>query len=73
MSDLETVLADLAEHPNSTAHEIGERVGMKSRRVWHLLDHAAYDGKCQRWHDGTSGSAWKWEIPPDALDHVPTP
>jgi hypothetical protein len=49
MTDLERVLADLAAHPDSTAREIGQRLGMNDRRVFKALDNAAYDGWCQRW------------------------
>jgi len=58
-------LVDLAEHPDSTAREIAQRLGVRDdRTVFKALDNAAYDGKCQRWHPGGSGGAWRWEIPP---------
>jgi hypothetical protein len=58
---LKRALADLAEHPDSTAKEIGQRLGINDRRVFAVLDHAAYDGRCQRWRGNRS--AWIWQIP----------
>ncbi len=62
---LERALADLAEHPNSSAREISRRLGvLDDRRVFKALDLAAYDGKCQRTRTGNG--PWRWEIPPAA-------
>lgn len=62
---LERALADLAEHPNSSALEIARRLGvLDDRRVFKALDLAAYDGKCQRTRTGNG--PWRWEIPPAA-------
>jgi len=68
MSDLlDRALADLAEHPNSSAREISRRLGvLDDRRVFKALDQAAYDGKCQRTRTGNR--PWRWEIPPAADD-----
>ena len=63
-SVLARALADLAEHPDSSARDIGRRIGVNDRHVFAVLDAAAYDGKCQRWHPGGRGGAWLWEIPP---------
>lgn len=60
---LESALADLAAHPDSSARQIGRRIGVDDRAVFAVLDRAAYDGKCQRWKPGRA-SAWLWEIPP---------
>ncbi len=62
---LERALADLAEHPDSSARDIAKRLGVNDRTVFGALDNAAYDGKCQRWHPtGGTGGPWLWEIPP---------
>lgn len=68
MSDLEQVLADLIEHPDSTAREIGMRLGMNDRWIFKLLDNAAYDGKCQRWRYSQVGQPWRWEVPSQRSD-----
>jgi hypothetical protein len=60
---LERALDDLAEHPDSSAREIGRRIGIDSRRVFAVLDRAAYDGRCQRWMRA-GASVWLWEVPP---------
>ena len=61
---LSRCLADLAEHPDSTAREIARRIGERNdRNVWRVLNEAAYDGLCQRWRPGNPRSAWRWEIP----------
>lgn len=57
---LERALADLREHPHSSARQVAARLGVDDRRVWRALDTAAYDGRCQR--SLPSGrSAWLWE------------
>lgn len=61
---LDRALADLGRHPDSSAREIAQRIGADDRRVFAVLDAAAYDGVCQRWHRGGSGGPWLWEIPP---------
>ncbi len=62
---LDRALADLAEHPHSSAREISRRLGvLDDRRVFKALDSAAYDGKCQRTRTGNE--PWRWEIPPAA-------
>lgn len=63
-SFLDRALADLAEHPDSSAREIARRIGVGDRLVFAVLDRAAYDGRCQRWHPGGSGGPWLWEVPP---------
>ena len=60
---LHDILTDLAYHPDSSAREIAQRLGLDDRNVFRLLDNAAYSGACQRWR-GTSGP-WRWEIPPE--------
>ena len=55
------VLADLAEHPHSSARGIARRLGVRDdRRIFKLLDIAAYDGRCQR--SKTGRSPWLWEF-----------
>ena len=58
---LARALADLAEHPDSSAREIARRLDANDRDVFHVLDNAAYQGVCQRWR-GRSGP-WRWELP----------
>jgi hypothetical protein len=60
---LERCLTDLAEHPDSSAKDIAKRLGANDRRVFAVLDHAAYSGKCQRWRKSASGGPWLWELP----------
>jgi hypothetical protein len=53
-------LADLADHPESSAREIARRLGIRDDRlVFKVLDNAAYDGRCQR--SRTSSGPWRWE------------
>ena len=58
---LGAALIDLAGHPDSSAREIGRRIGANDRDVFRELDRAAYSGQCQRWQN--PGQAWRWEIP----------
>lgn len=59
---LEAALADLAKYPDSSAREIGQRVGASDREIFRVLDRAAYDGRCQRWKRAGNGP-WLWELP----------
>ncbi|MEU4558398.1 hypothetical protein AB0F72_08410 [Actinoplanes sp. NPDC023936] len=57
---LSRALADLIEHPESSAREIAQRIGVRDDRlVFKALDNAAYAGRCQRsrWDRGP----WRWE------------
>jgi hypothetical protein len=67
---LERALADLAEHPNSSAREIARRLNddgthhgqrISGHDVFGVLDKAAYHGTCQR--SRTGNGPWLWEIP----------
>lgn len=58
---LSRALADLTEHPDSSAREIAQRLGIRDdRRVFKALDNAAYDGRCQR--SRTGQDPWRWEV-----------
>ena len=59
---LEAALADLAGHPDSSAKEIGTRIGADSRVVYRVLRSAAFQGLCQSRRRG-SGGPWLWELP----------
>lgn len=59
---LARVLADLAEHPDSSARDIAGRIGESYAEVFRELDNAAYKGLCHRWRSGRSG-AWLWDVP----------
>lgn len=77
---LHRALADLTEHPDSSANEIARRLGIRDDRlIFKVLDNAAYDGRCQRSRTG-SGGPWRWEancgavyVDPRPGDHRPQP
>jgi hypothetical protein len=58
---LHDILTDLAYHPDSSAREIADRLGLNSRNVFQLLNNAAFSGACQCWREGNG--PWRWEIP----------
>jgi hypothetical protein len=60
---IDLALADLAQHPDSSAREIGNRIGRSASDVFNALDRAAYQGLCQRWRDSGPGWTWFWELP----------
>ena len=58
---LERALADLRDHPMSSAREVARRLGVSDdRRVFRAFDRAAYDGRCQRSRVGQG--PWRWEV-----------
>lgn len=70
---LDRALADLAEHPESSAREIAQRLGISDDRwVFKVLDNAAYEGRCQRSREGTGGP-WRWEASCGAVYDDPRP
>ena len=58
---LQAALADLTEHPDSSAAAIAKRIGSDSRAVYGVLHNAAFKGLCQSWRPG--GGPWLWELP----------
>jgi hypothetical protein len=68
---LSRALADLTEHPDSSAREIAQRIGVRDDRlVFKVLDNAAYEGRCQRSQDGHG--PWRWEANCGACYEGPT-
>ena len=59
---LQELLADLAQHPDSSAGDIAGRVGRGARAVYAQLAAAACQGHCQRWKPPGRGP-WLWQIP----------
>lgn len=56
-------LPGLADRPDLSAGDIALGIGEPDdRHVFHLLDKASYDGRCQRMRIGSD--AWMWKVPP---------